>query len=164
MYVYYTKYPNTPSGSNYQISENCNLRFILNRMLEQNYRYLKVSLVRWKKRSARFSGTLPTAITGTDRSRIYLWTCMLYSVRFFHGMISKQPPCFHLLVSSDRAKKRRIFLSLRIIRWHFNFNIAAELRLTHGDPRNIASKRNLIDLWIAYRALNLWFMLRLSNI
>lgn len=152
-----------PSGSNYQTSQNFSLRFILDRMLKQNYRYLKVSLVRWKKRSARFSETLLAAITGTDRSRIYLWTCMLYSVRFFPGMISKQPPCFHLLVPGDRAKKRRIFLSLRIIRWHFNFNIAAELRLAHSDSRTV-NERILIDLWIAYRARSLWSILCLSHI
>jgi len=49
IYIYIYIISERTSGSNYQISQTCSLRFIFDRILEQNYRYLKVSLVRWKK-------------------------------------------------------------------------------------------------------------------
>lgn len=117
---------------------------------KQNYRYLKVSpcgAVEKKKLAelARFSGTLPAAIIGADRSRIYLWTYMLYTPLAFSLAWFQSDRRFHLLVLGDHAKKNHTLsrLSLRIILRGFNFNISRPNCDRSGNAPS--SKRETID-------------------
>lgn len=131
--------------------QNFSLRFIFDLVasIEQDYRYLKVFLVWWKK--VRFSGALPAAIIRADRSRIYLWTCMLYTLFAFYlawFQSSHLVSTYSFLVIA--RKKWRTFSSPHIILRYFNFNIAVELWLTHDDPgsiyRHIYRSWNLLSM------------------